>query len=175
MDEEPPGGLGGLLPFHRVTSSGIGSSSLTSTPLVSSRASSIRVAESGLTRSGACEMSRSRKLRKAAMAGSASFLDVASSLGACLSNRNGETKESRLASSGNGLARKTMRRFHLFQNSRVHLITRTGSLVLRFRSSHHFAAPSHANFGIGTLAPSRHERGLCFEVSETPPPIGSAK
>jgi hypothetical protein len=48
-------------------------------------------------------------------------------LGACPSNRNGETKESKLPSSGNGLARKTMRRFHLFQNSRVHSITRTGS------------------------------------------------
>jgi hypothetical protein len=48
-------------------------------------------------------------------------------LGACLSNRNGETKESKLPCAGNYLARMVLGRFRLFQNSRVQLITRTGS------------------------------------------------
>src|ERR1043166_5067344 len=46
MNEESPDRLGRLFPFHRVTSSGIGSSSRTLTPLVNSRASLIRAAES---------------------------------------------------------------------------------------------------------------------------------
>jgi len=33
-----------------------------------------------------------------------------------------------------------------------------GRLVLRFRSSHHFAAPSRANFGSGALARISHTR-----------------
>src|SRR5208337_3173500 len=49
------------------------------------------------------------------------------SLGACLSNRNGETKESKRPSRRHKLAPTALLRFHLFQNSRVHLITRTRS------------------------------------------------
>src|SRR2546426_6270276 len=40
-----------------------------------------------------------------------------------------------------------------------------GPLVLRFRSSHHFAAPSRANFGIkGALASICFQCGFGFEV-----------
>jgi hypothetical protein len=50
-----------------------------------------------------------------------------SALGACLSNRNGETKGTELAWRRNQLAPTTHLRFHLFQNLKAHLITRTHS------------------------------------------------
>ena len=72
MDEELPTGFGFVRPGHSVTSTGSPTSSRTFVPFVSSRAFLIRVPTSGLTRSGVREMSAERKLKNAAMTGSAS-------------------------------------------------------------------------------------------------------
>jgi hypothetical protein len=75
MDEELPTGFGFVRPGHSVTSTGSPTSSRTFVPFVSSRAFLIRVPTSGLTRSGVREMSAERKLKNAAMTGSALSFD----------------------------------------------------------------------------------------------------